>query len=294
VDQEVNESANRQIVDVLAGLHVKLDPSGAAHIGRPVRIVTIDEVSVTGKTGRGLAPFYTGVMVTLSGFLATSVASLMVDVLRGSHRLELLGDELEVEVEVRNDRPLEAWATKAILAVAGAVVAGLGVTVVGVEVLGMPTASFWQSFAVAALGASAIALVTLVFLTLFGIGGELLGVLFTTIFGVPSALGVYPAEALPGFFRFVASWHPMHYLTDAFRSLTFYDGRGAAGLSTALAVLIAWWVGAALLGLVSAVLIDRRGGIKLGGGLRLPGHLARVPAGGIPAGAGGSPTDPDA
>jgi YhgE/Pip-like protein len=288
VDQQVNETANRQIVDVLSGFKIKVDPAGAAHIARPVRIVTVDEVSVTGKTGRGLAPFYTALMVTLSGFLACSVASLVVDVLRGSNHLEVFGDELEVEVEVRNDRPLEAWATKAILAMCGAVLAALGVTVVGVQVLGMHTSSFWGFFGVAALGASAIALITLVFLTLFGIGGELLGVLFTTIFGVPSALGVYPAEALPPFFRFVSTWHPMHYLTDAFRALIFYDGRADAGLSRAVGVLVAWWVAALVVGFGSALLIDRRGGAKLGDGLRVlrtPSHLPRVPARGVPAGA---------
>jgi YhgE/Pip-like protein len=268
VDAQVNEGANRRLVDVLSDLEVQLDPAGAVNIGRPVRLDVTDEVSVQGKTGRGLAPFYTAVMVTLSGFLATSVASMIVDVLRGRHHLELLGDEMEVEVEETNDRPLEAWVTKAILSVCGATLAGLGVTVVGVSILGMPTASFAESFAIAALGASAIALVTLVFLTLFGVGGELLGVLFTTIFGVPSALGVYPIEALPGFFKFVSSWHPMHYLTDAFRSLTFYDGRADAGLGKALVVLAIWWVAALAVGWLSAFFIDRRGGAKLGDKLR--------------------------
>lgn len=90
-------------------------------------------------------------------------------------------------------------------------------------------------------------------------GGTGRQLLFTTIFGVPSALGVYPAEALPRFFRVTSLWHPMHYLTDAMRSLAFYDGRAAAGLGTALVVLTAWLVGGGLVGFGGAWAIGKRG-----------------------------------
>ncbi len=257
VDVEVNKEVNRQLVAVLTDVDVKIEPAGAAIVGRPVTIRTVDEISVLGKTGRGLGPFYAAVMATLTGFLATSIASLMVDVLRGTEHLELLGKE--VPIEAFAERPLATWVAKAVLAVSGACLGALALAITAVEVLGLPTA-FWPTFGLAALGASAIALVTLIFLTLFGIGGELLGVLFTTIFGVPSALGVYPAEALPPFFRFVSSWHPMHYLTDGMRALTFYDGRADAGLRGAVVVLALWLVGAGVVGYLSALLIDRRGG----------------------------------
>ncbi len=258
LELEVNREANRQLVDVLDKVGLKIDPAGAATIGRPVRIRTVDLVSVTGKTGRGLAPFYAAVMVTLTGFLATSVASLVVDVLRGAEHLELLGKAMSVAA--MEERALSTWIAKAVLAVAGACLGGFALAFTAVEILGLQsTGGLWPVAGVAALGGSAIALITLIFLTLFGIGGELLGVLFTTIFGVPSALGVYPVEALPRFFRVTSLWHPMHYLTDAMRSLVFYDGRSATGLGTALVVLTAWLVGAALVGFGAAWGIGRRG-----------------------------------
>lgn len=266
VDDQVNASANRQIVAVLAHDHVKIDPAGAAHVGRPVSLATTDAVSVAGKTGRGLAPFYAAVMATLTGFLATSVASLMVDVLRGTEHLELLGRQ--VSTRSLQERPRSTWIAKAVLSVSGACLGGLAIATTAVTILGMHGVHFWPMAGLAALGASAIALVALIFLTLFGIGGELLGVLFTTIFGVPSALGVYPAQALPPFFRFVSSWHPMHYLTDGMRSLTFYGGRADAGLGTALAVLAAWLVGAGLVGFGVAWGIERRAFAPVGLGVR--------------------------
>ena len=91
VEHEVNWSANEQLVGVLADVGIQIDPAGAARVGRPVSVRTVDVVSVEGRTARGLAPFYTAVMATLTGFLAASVTSLMVDVLRGTEHLELLG-----------------------------------------------------------------------------------------------------------------------------------------------------------------------------------------------------------
>lgn len=285
LEQEVNATANDQLVAVLADVGVKIDPAGAARIGRPVQVTTVDVVSVTGRTARGLAPFYTAVMATLTGFLAASVTSLMVDVLRGTEHLELLGKE--VHLETLTERPVSTWIAKAVLAVSGACLGGLCVAFVSVIILGMPSVGFWPTAGLAALGAVAIALVTLIFLTLFGIGGELLGVLFTTIFGVPAALGVYPVEALPPFFRFLSGWHPMHYLTDGMRSLIFYDGRAAAGMERAVLVLGAWIIGAALVGYLSARLIERRGG-QIGTGVKdkthrhivhgRPGKAPRQPA----------------
>ncbi|MCU1372267.1 MAG: transporter [Ilumatobacteraceae bacterium] len=269
LEREVNASANDQLVAVLADVGVKIDPAGAARVGRPVELRTIDVVSVDGRTARGLAPFYAAVMATLTGFLAASVTSLMVDVLRGTEHLELLGKQ--VHIDTLDERPVSTWIAKATLAVAGACLGGFAVAFVSVVVLEMPSVGFWPTAGLAALGAVAIALVTLIFLTLFGIGGELLGVLFTTIFGVPAALGVYPVEALPPFFRFLSGWHPMHYLTDGMRSLIFYDGRAAAGMERAVQVLVFWIVGAAIVGYLSARLIQRRGG-QVGTGIKDKTH----------------------
>lgn len=282
LEREVNASANAQLVAVLADVGVKIDPAGAARVGRPVELRTVDVVSVEGRTARGLAPFYTAVMATLTGFLAASITSLMVDVLRGTEHLELLGREMHFDA--LEERPVSTWIAKAILASCGAALGGFCVAFVGVVVLQMPTVGFWQTAGLAALGAITFALVTLIFLTLFGIGGELLGVLFTTIFGVPAALGVYPIEALPPFFRVLSGWHPMHYLTDGMRAQIFYEGRAAAGMQRAVTTLLIWIVAAALVGYLSARLIERRGG-QVGTGVkdRTHRHLRHGRPGKLPA-----------
>ncbi|HEY4375559.1 MAG TPA: hypothetical protein VGM93_00300, partial [Acidimicrobiales bacterium] len=72
--------------------------------------------------------------------------------------------------------------------------------------------------------------------------------------------------------KFTSSWHPMHFLTDGMRSLVFFDGRSASGLGRAVAVLAAWWVGAALLGALAAWAIGRRPSLRVGGAARHRAH----------------------
>jgi uncharacterized phage infection (PIP) family protein YhgE len=98
-------------------------------------------------------------------------------------------------------------------------------------------------------------MVTLFFLLTFDIVGRIVAVLVTILFAVPSSGGVYPAQTLPRFFRFLGDWLPLRRMTDGGRSLTFYGGNGAAGLGTALWVLASYLV---LFTLLTVLVIWRR------------------------------------
>jgi uncharacterized phage infection (PIP) family protein YhgE len=111
---------------------------------------------------------------------------------------------------------------------------------------------------VVALGVLAAGWLTLLCVTAFGVLGEVLVILLTTIFGVPSARGVYPAEALPGFFRFLGTFLPLRYLTDAVRAVFFFDGNDDAGLRRGVVVLWVWALGSLLIGGLVAGAISRR------------------------------------
>jgi ABC-type multidrug transport system permease subunit len=154
-------------------------------------------------------------------------------------------------------RPFRLWVLKVIPTTLAAALGGVCAVAMALGVFGMDVSSAWKAYGLGALGSVAVAMISLVFLTLFGIAGELLGVLFTTIFGVPAALGIYPSQAVPGFFRFVSSWHPMRYLSDAMRSVAFYDATGA-GLGRGVTVVVIWLVGAVIVGAACAWLLDRR------------------------------------
>ncbi|HEV7758395.1 MAG TPA: DUF3533 domain-containing protein, partial [Acidimicrobiales bacterium] len=184
------------------------------------------------------------------------IVGIGIDLLRGAEEIEVLGREVQLG-RLGALSPWPRWRVKAVATAMGAALGGLLAVGTAVGILGMEVASAPKAYAVGVLGAVTVGMVALVFLTLFGLAGELLGILFTTIFGVPSALGVYPAPAMPGVFRFIASWHPMRYLTDALRSIAFFGASGA-GLGRAVVIISLWLVGALVAGAVSALLLDRR------------------------------------
>jgi len=264
---ETNKTVQGQLVGLLAKSHPQLSPADAAVVGQPVTATTEAVVSLPAKSGRGLAPFYLSVMITLTGFLAASIVGIGIDLLRGGERLERFGRVVDFRPGGLDTAlsPFRLWAAKAVPTVVAAALGGVCAVGTALWIFGMDVSSAWKAYGLGVLGAVAIALVSLVFLTWFGIAGELLGVLFTTIFGVPAALGIYPYQAIPGFFQFVSAWHPLRYLVDAMRSVAFFDGSGA-GLGRGVTVVAVWLVGALVVGAVSARLL---------GGEREPSEVRR-------------------
>lgn len=258
VDQ-TDHTIQQRLVALFDQAGTQLTPDEATVVGDPVVGTETAVVQLPEKAGRGIAPFYLTVMITLAGFLAASIVGIGIDLMRGSDRLELLGRTVELRPGGHDHeiRPLRLWAVKALPTLVAAVLAGLAAVATALVVFGMDVSSAWKAYALGALGAAAVAMISLWFLTLFGIAGELVGVLFTTIVGVPAALGIYPSEAVPGFFRFVASWHPMRYMSDGMRSIAFFGASGA-GLGRGVVVVAAWLVGAIVVGAATAWLIDRR------------------------------------
>jgi YhgE/Pip-like protein len=254
----VSSAASEQIVSVLGGAAVS--PARIRQLADPVRPTVTVGQPIGAKSARGLAPLYFAVMLTLGGYIGANIVHVGVEVAAGNLELDFLARRFGFRKMGAASRHL--WLAKLVLVTAMAVLAGLLISWMAVGLLGMDASNEPGLVLFAILGTVAIANVTLLLLTAFGTAGLLLGVLFTTIFGVPSAGGVYPLEMLPGFFRFLATWLPLRYMTDGARSLIYYDGRGAAGLDTAVVVLLAYAVSAVLLGGVTAWAIDR---VRAGG-----------------------------
>lgn len=251
---EASSEANGLLVAQLDQLGMEISPDNATAIGQPVAADTRAVVELPDKSGRGIAPFYLAVMVTLTGFLSASIVSVVVELLRGTEKLEIAGHELNLAVGDGGTWPV--WLAKTLGVVVAAALGAVLVVWTAHGLLGMHLDAPGKAYGWAVLGSLTMGLISLVFLTWFGIAGEVLGVLFTTIFGVPAALGIYPDQAIPGFFGFLASWHPMRYLADGMRSIALYDGTGA-GLGKATTVVLVWLGVALVVGAVSAKLLDR-------------------------------------
>jgi YhgE/Pip-like protein len=251
----ISKAASVQLVQALNGAGSGLSPERAPQIADPVRPKLTIAQPIGAKNARGLAPFYFAVMMTLAGFIGANIVHVGVEFAAGRIELDFLAQRFSFRRMPAAARDL--WLAKLGLINTMSVLAGALITWMAVGILNMDSSSVIGLALFAILGTAAIANLTLFFLTAFGTAGLVLGVLFTTIFGVPSAGGVYPLEMLPAFFRFLSGWLPLRYMTDGTRALMFFDGRGAAGLDPAIWVLLSYAGAAALLGGATAYIIDR-------------------------------------
>lgn len=251
----VSKKTSDRLVSLLDANSATVAPGAAPALADPVRAQITIAQPIGPKSARGLAPFYFAVILTLAGFIGANVVSVGVDFVAGTIHLDVFASRLR-RAPLKLSR-LSVWRTKLGLTLIMSVLAGVLETWMAVGILGMDAPNAFTLGLFAVLGVAAIATVTLLFITAFGTAGLVLGVLFTTIFGVPSAGGVYPLEMAPPFFRILATWLPLRYMTDGARALLFFEGRGDAGLTAAIWVLVAYLLGAIVAGAATAFAIDR-------------------------------------
>ncbi len=240
---------------VQASIQSESIPAGMLNLyANPVRIVETDLVPAVAHTGAGMAPIYVAIVATVGGLLAASILNMGVDFMAGHTSL---GPRLE---RMRGE-PLPATLTemyllKSLLLVVVSLVGGLATTLIATRILDLPVSSEWIFFGLVVIGMLAAGAPTLAFIALIGTPGILLGLLLTTILGVPSSGGVFPHALMPKAYTWLGTVAPVQYLYAAVRSVVFFDGRGEAGLST-------WWVvalyaaGGLIVGYVVTVLVQR-------------------------------------
>ena len=76
--RDTSTKVQAQLIDQLQRAGAKLDPSAVAALGSPLRARTTDIVPISDRSGRGLAPFYFALMMTLAGFAATFLSILFL------------------------------------------------------------------------------------------------------------------------------------------------------------------------------------------------------------------------
>lgn len=255
----VSDDTSTQLVEVIGDTNMQVAPDTAGVVANPVQTDVTVAQPITDGGGRGLAPFYFALMLVLAGYIGTAIIDVGVDYATGRENFEVLGAKLrQAFLQVSH---LGIWETKLVLTLTNSVLSGLLITGLAVGLLDMDTTqSAWTLALFAVLAVAAISAVTLFFVTAFGRIGLLLALLVTTIFGVPSAGGVYPLEMVPDFFRALGSVLPLRYITDGARALIFFGGEVEAGLGTALWVLVTYVAIGLGLGGATASLADRYDG----------------------------------
>jgi YhgE/Pip-like protein len=256
----LSATASGQLTDALTTAGTSVAPANVTTLAQPIVAVTADAPPLGDKTGRGLPPFYIALTITLTALFGTTAIHLAVVALAGRGQVEVMGRAIVLR-RVAVSR-VDQYVTEALLTIPLAILGGSAVIWMSVGVLGAQSDHPKQALLFAMLGVLAMSLLTLAFLTAFGLVGDLLALLVMTIFGVPSARAVYPSESLPGFFRALGEILPLRWLTDGLRSLYYFSGRAEAGLRGAWLAIVLYALIGLLLGLLAALWSHRRSRIE--------------------------------
>lgn len=253
---QLSDTVSKQLTETLEGLGVEIAPGNVGAIADPVVGRSTDVIGIGNKGGRGLPPLYVAIMLTLTGILAASALHIATGTKIGTDRIETFGRTRRVRMVDANR--FERWIVEALVAVPVSVLGGAAVLFMTRTVLGAHVDRPWLALVLGVVTVLATTWFTLALLTMFGLLGDLLVILLTTIFGVPSARGVYPAEALPRFFRVIGEILPLRYVTDGLRSVFYFDGLALAGLRGAWIALGLFALLGLLLGFGGAAVANRR------------------------------------
>ena len=252
----VDSAARAEILRGLEAQGQQVEPTMVMLLGDPVQVVETVEIPAPDNTGHGMGSFYIAVVAVVGAFLAADVVSIGVDFVTGHTSM---GPRL---TRLRGE-PIQAslWAmyrAKLALFTGVAVLTSAILTWFIVVAMDTPVSSTWALLGVLLLAEMAIGALTLLLITLFSVPGILIGLLVTTIVGVPSAMGVFPAEMMPVFYRAMGNVLPVRYLSDAVRALVFFDGNGDAGLTRGVTVLAIYAGVSLVLGALASWWISRR------------------------------------
>jgi YhgE/Pip-like protein len=237
-------SASRTTSELITGAlearGERVSPQRAAVLGEPVVAKPTDAQPTGENSGRGLMPFYLVFMALVLGFIGANAvyggltAVVEAPAVRAGHvayRVQLIFAATVLGLVL------------ALLLGAVEVLVAFGFYGVHHEAGALYTLLFL------ALVAAVSLFLALVLLAALGPrGGILTGSLLIISVGLATSGGTTPVENLPAFFRALAGVLPFEYMTEGTRALLFYGGRLDAGLGDTLRVLLAYLVGAVLLG----------------------------------------------
>lgn len=243
--EAIDTRASGELLRQFQSQGAELKPTMVMLVADPVRVVETDLIPAGENTGRGMGAFYIAVVTTVGAFLAADVVSVGVDFVAGHTSMGRFMTRMRGETVPAT--PWQMFLAKLVLFTLAAVLSTGILTWFIVSVMDTPVSGTWTFFGVILLGMMAIGMLTLFLITLLSLPGILVGLLFTTILGVPSAFGIFPKEMLPTFYQWLGKVLPVRYLSDATRSLVFFDGRGDAGLTRGVWVLGGYAVVSALL-----------------------------------------------
>lgn len=202
----------------------------------------------------GMGAFFYSVLLMVVGVSGSVALHFLLDARLGVAPIEL-GPRFTLGPQRRPAR----WATYLIkwgIVVLGALpTAGLMMWVA--SAVGMPIPHGGLFFLTTWLSIVTVSAVTFALIAVFGSAGMILSLIYVVFMGLPSASGVVPLEALPGFFRFIARGEPLYQMTMANRAVLYFDAQASAGVQSGIIGMLIIILIAVAAALVFSVIYDR-------------------------------------
>ena len=225
----------------------------------PVNMVSKAYNDLPDGTALGMSAFYYSILLLVVGFSGSVALNLLMDGRMGMAPFEM-GPFFKDYPRAVLPRPvgfLMKWLTFVVAALSASALMMWVASAVG-----MPVPHGFLVFLLGWLAMSTVSAIVLALISVGGSVGMLLCLVYLVFMGLPSAGAVVPLEAVPGFFRAIAPFEPLHHIFTSVRSALFFDAIPEAGLTTGVIGLSIMLVVALLVGLLGGWAYDKRVGLR--------------------------------
>lgn len=225
-------------------------------LAQPLDVVVEQFRPLPGGSGEGLTAFFYSLLLLLIGMVGAMIIHQLIDSALGFLPTEwgpwyVHGPHTPIS---RVQTLLVKWSAVVVMAtVVSAVLLAIG------SALGMPIDRPLLLFLFGAFVITAVGVTCTSILAAVGTPGLIINLIIFVILGLPSSGGTVPIEATPKYFTWLASFEPMHQVFLGVRSILYFNGSAAAGLSRGLWMTLLGLAIGLIGGLVITRIYDRKG-----------------------------------
>jgi YhgE/Pip-like protein len=270
----LGESALRnvdtQVGQQLEGLAQRLNATQAPSTGGPAELSGLATAALEAPldiqvgayrplpdgTGAGISAFYYVLLLVLAGFTGSMTAGTLIDSRLGFTITEVGPRYMLLPHSGISRRAtlIFKWAVMAVIALSVSAVY-LAIS----QFLDMPIEHPVLLWAFGAAAIFSVATLAQAIQAAAGSLGMIVNLFIFIILAMPSAGATIPLEMLPNFYRWLATFEPMHQLYLGTRSILYFDATAESGLARGLIATAVFAAIGLLVGLVATTIYDRKG-----------------------------------
>lgn len=223
------------------------DAVTVAALKNPVEVQAGQYNPLPTKAALGLSAFYIALLMMMCGFIGATIINSGLDAVLGFAPQEI-GPKWMLNRPALISRFQTLISKWAIAVVLTGVLTAI-VLLVAIGILGMDAPEPLLLWVYGWFCAATVAIGTLALFAVLGLPGQLVALLLFVYFGLASAGGTVPIQALPDGFAAASHIDPLRQILGGVRSILYLESRTDAGLAEGLyatAIGLVFWLGVGL------------------------------------------------